>query len=337
MAVSQSAIKLTKLVERFELEILNIGKNYDRCLIHEDDINRPALQILGFFEYFNPRRIQVIGRVEWTYLSTRPEEERRQSFDAFFRRPIPALILTRNLEPFPELLEMAIKHQRTILRTKEATSLFIPSITAELKAALSSKTTRHGVLLDVYGEGVLLMGESGVGKSETAVELIKRGHRLVADDAVEIRNMGTYLLGTAPELIRHYIELRGIGVVDVRQLFGMSAVREDNEINLVVNLEPWNKNTFYDRLGTDEQFTTILDTKVPAITIPVKPGRNLAVIVEVAAMNNRHKRMGFNAAKEFAAQLDAHFEQIMRDSQMDVVDNDYDYEDYDDPAEHGDD
>ncbi len=334
MAVSQSSIKLTKLVERFELEVLNQGKNYERCLIREDDINRPALQILGFFDYFNPSRIQVMGKVEWTYLSNQPEEERRQCFDAFFQKPIPALILARGLEPFPELMEMAVKHKRTILRSREATSLFIPNLTAALKATLSPRITRHGVLVDVNGEGVLLMGESGVGKSETAVELVKRGHRLVADDAVEIRHIGTQLIGSAPELIRNYIELRGIGVVDIRQLFGMSAVREDSEINLVVNLEQWNENAFYDRLGTNDEYTTILDKKVPAITIPVKPGRNLAIIVEVAAMNNRLKRMGHNAAKEFAKQLDAHFEQMMQDSQMDAAD---DYDEYDDLSANGED
>lgn len=309
MAVSQSSIKLTKLVERFELEVLNQGKNYERCLIREDDINRPALQILGFFDYFNPSRIQVMGKVEWTYLSNQPEEERRQCFDAFFQKPIPALILARGLEPFPELMEMAVKHKRTILRSREATSLFIPNLTAALKATLSPRITRHGVLVDVNGEGVLLMGESGVGKSETAVELVKRGHRLVADDAVEIRHIGTQLIGSAPELIRHYIELRGIGVVDIRQLFGMSAVREDSEINLVVNLEQWNENAFYDRLGTNDEYTTILDKKVPAITIPVKPGRNLAIIVEVAAMNNRHRKFGFNAAEELARRVDRRAEE----------------------------
>ena len=211
--------------------------------------------------------------------------------------------------------------------TKEATSLFIPNLTDYLKGTLTPRITRHGVLLDVYGEGVLLMGESGVGKSETAIELIKRGHRLISDDAVEIRHIGTRLVGTAPDLIRHYMELRGIGVVDVQQLFGMSAVREDMEINLVVNLEQWNEGAFYDRLGTNDEHTTILDMDVPAITIPVKPGRNLAVIVEVAAMNNRQKRMGYNAAKEFAKQLDAHFEQMMQSSQMDAAD---DYDEYED-------
>ncbi len=324
---SRSAIKLSRIVEKFGLEVLNRGKNYENRLVRADDINRPGLQILGFFDYFDPSRLQVIGKVEWTYLSNQTAEQRRSCFDAFFSKPFPALILTRSLQPFPELIEMAEAHQKTILRTKEATSLFIPNLTDYLKGTLTPRITRHGVLLDVYGEGVLLMGESGVGKSETAIELIKRGHRLISDDAVEIRHIGTRLVGTAPDLIRHYMELRGIGVVDVQQLFGMSAVREDMEINLVVNLEQWNEGAFYDRLGTNDEHTTILDMDVPAITIPVKPGRNLAVIVEVAAMNNRQKRMGYNAAKEFAKQLDAHFEQMMQSSQMDAAD---DYDEYED-------
>lgn len=324
---SRSAIKLSRLVEKFGLEVLNRGKNYEKRLVRADDINRPGLQILGFFDYFDPSRLQVIGKVEWTYLSNQTAEQRRSCFDAFFSKPFPALILTRSLPPFPELTEMAETHQKTILRTKEATSLFIQNLTDYLKGTLTPRITRHGVLLDVYGEGVLLMGESGVGKSETAIELIKRGHRLISDDAVEIRHIGTRLVGTAPDLIRHYMELRGIGVVDVQQLFGMSAIREDMEINLVVNLEQWNEGAFYDRLGTNEEHTTILDMDVPAITIPVKPGRNLAVIVEVAAMNNRQKRMGYNAAKEFAKQLDAHFEQMMQSSQMDAAD---DYDEYED-------
>lgn len=327
MAASQTSIKLTKLVEQFELEVLNQGKNYERSLIRSDILNRPALQILGFFDYFYPGRLQVIGKVESTYLSNQTPDERRTCFDKFFEKPIPALILTRSIEPFPELMEMAKKHERTILRSKEVTSQFISALGDELKLKLSPRITRHGVLVDVYGEGVLLMGESGVGKSETAVELLKRGHRLVADDAVEIRHIGTRLVGSAPEIIRHYIELRGIGVVDVQQLFGMSSVREEKNLDLVINLEPWNENVFYDRLGTNEEFTTILDMKIPAITIPVKPGRNLAIIVEVAAMNNRHKRMGYNAAREFAKQLDAHFEQMMLESQLDAAD---DYDEYED-------
>ena len=307
---SQSAIKLTKLVERFELEVLNQGKNYDRCLIRADDINRPALQILGFFDYFAPDRIQVIGKVEWTYLNNQSPEERRTCFDAFFEQPIPALILTRSLEPFPELMEMAVKHRRTILRSKEDTSLFIPNFTDWLKARLSPRITRHGVLVDVYGEGVLLMGDSGVGKSETAVELVKRGHRLVADDAVEIRHIGTRLVGSAPELIRHYIELRGIGIINVAKLFGMGAVRTENEINLVVNIVPWNTQEPYDRLGLEDQYTEILGVQVPVNTIPVTAGRNLAVILEVAAMNNRQRKLGYNPAKEFTDQIDNHFTQM---------------------------
>ena len=305
---SQSSIKLTKLVERFELKVLNKGKNYDRCLIRADDINRPALQILGFFDYFAPDRIQVIGKVEWTYLSNQSSEERRKCFDAFFEKPIPALILTRSLEPFPELMEMAIKHKRTILGSKEDTSIFIPNFTDWLKARLSPRITRHGVLVDVYGEGVLLMGDSGVGKSETAVELVKRGHRLVADDAVEIRHIGTRLIGSAPELIRHYIELRGIGVVDIQKLFGMSGVKSAPQIDLVIQFERWQDEKFYDRLGLDEAHTQIMGVPIPLLTIPVSAGRNLAGIVELAVMNNRQKKYGINSAREFVEQIDSHID-----------------------------
>lgn len=309
---SQSAIKLTKLVERFELEVLNQGKNYDRCLIRADDINRPALQILGFFDYFAPDRIQVIGKVEWTYLNNQSPEERRKCFDAFLEKPIPALILTRSLEPFPELMEMAVKHKRTILRSKEDTSLFIPNFTDWLKARLSPRITRHGVLVEVYGEGILLIGDSGIGKSEAAVELLKRGHRLIADDAVEIRKVSTNsLVGTAPELIRNYIELRGIGIVNVAKLFGMGAVRTENEINLIVNIVPWNTQEVYDRLGLEEQYMELLGVKVPMNTIPITPGRNLAMILEVAAMNNRQKKLGYNAALEFTEQVNQHFDENM--------------------------
>lgn len=309
---SQSAIKLTKLVERFELEVLNQGKNYDRCLIRADDINRPALQILGFFDYFAPDRIQVIGKVEWTYLNNQSPEERRKCFDAFLEKPIPALILTRSLEPFPELMEMAVKHKRTILRSKEDTSLFIPNFTDWLKARLSPRITRHGVLVDVYGEGVLLMGESGVGKSETAVELVKRGHRLVADDAVEIRRISDSLYGSAPEIIRHYIEIRGIGIIDVQQLFGMGAVQFDSDIEIVIHLEPWQDGKFYDRLGLEGDTYTILEVQLPYVTIPVRPGRNLAGIVEIAAMKNRQMRYGYNSARDFMTQFDKKMDELAR-------------------------
>lgn len=319
------SVKLGKLIQEFNLEVLRGAEGYAERPIRTEDVNRPGLQLTGFFDYFDPKRLQVIGRVETTYLSGLTEEQRRESFEQLLSQEIPALIISRGMEPYPECMEMAEKYDRTILRSQDTTSVFMSNVIAALKNYLSPRITRHGVLVDVYGEGVLLMGESGVGKSETAVELVKRGHRLVADDAVEIRHIGTRLVGSAPELIRHYIELRGIGVVDIQQLFGMSAVREDQDINLVVNLEQWNDQVFYDRLGTNEEFTTILDMKIPAITIPIKPGRNLAIIVEVAAMNNRHKRMGYNAAQEFAKQLDAHFEQMMLSSQLDAAD---DYDEY---------
>ena len=306
------SVKLGKLIEEFDLEVLRGVENYADVLIQREDVNRPGLQLVGFFDYFDAKRMQLLGRVESTYLMQISSEERRKCFDAFLAHDIPALVITRGLDPFPELMEMAEKYDRTILRTQETTTAFMGALIAALRNYLAPRITRHGVLVEVYGEGVLLLGESGVGKSETAIELVKRGHRLVADDAVEIKRVGVKrLVGSAPELIRHYIELRGIGVVDVQQLFGMSAVREDQDIDLVVNLEQWNDETMYDRLGLEQLYTVILDVKVPALTVPVKPGRNLAIIVEVAAMNNRHKKMGYNAAQAFTQQINDHFDQAL--------------------------
>ena len=306
------SVKLGKLIEEFDLEVLRGVENYQDVLIQREDVNRPGLQLVGFFDYFDAKRMQLLGRVESTYLEQISAEERRKCFDAFLAHDIPALVITRGMEPFPELMEMAEKYDRTILRTQETTTAFMGALIAALRNYLAPRITRHGVLVEVYGEGVLLLGESGVGKSETAIELVKRGHRLVADDAVEIKRVGVKrLMGSAPELIRHYIELRGIGVVDVQQLFGMSAVREDQDIDLVVSLEQWNDETMYDRLGLEQLYTVILDVKVPALTVPVKPGRNLAIIVEVAAMNNRHKKMGYNAAQAFTQQINEHFDQAM--------------------------
>lgn len=299
------SVKLGKLIEEFDLEVLRGAENYQDVLIQREDVNRPGLQLVGFFDYFDAKRMQLLGRVESTYLEQISSEERRARFDAFLAHEIPALVITRGMEPFPELMEMAEKYDRTILRTQETTTAFMGALILALRNYLAPRITRHGVLVEVYGEGVLLLGESGVGKSETAIELVKRGHRLVADDAVEIKRVGVKrLVGSAPELIRHYIELRGIGVVDVQQLFGMSAVREDQDIDLVVNLEQWNDETMYDRLGLEQLYTVILDVKVPALTVPVKPGRNLAIIVEVAAMNNRHRKFGYNAAQELARRVD---------------------------------
>ena len=232
------SVKLGKLIEEFDLEVLRGVENYQDVLIQREDVNRPGLQLVGFFDYFDAKRMQLLGRVESTYLEQISAEERRKCFDAFLAHDIPALVITRGMEPFPELMEMAEKYDRTILRTQETTTAFMGALIAALRNYLAPRITRHGVLVEVYGEGVLLLGESGVGKSETAIELVKRGHRLVADDAVEIKRVGVKrLVGSAPELIRHYIELRGIGVVDVQQLFGMSAVREDQDIDLVVRTE----------------------------------------------------------------------------------------------------
>ena len=319
------SVKVKDIVEKFQMEVLYPGADFETETLTITDVNRPGLQFVGFFDYFDPRRLQIIGKAETMFLKSFSSAERRKCFEDLFKYEIPALVISRKLDVFPECMEMAQKYGRTLLRT-EHTSVEFTSMTIDfLNHELAPMITRHGVLMDVYGEGVLILGDSGIGKSETAIELIKRGHRLVADDAVEIRRIGDTLTGTAPELIRHYLAVRGIGVVDIQQLFGMSAVREDQDINLVVNLEQWNDQVFYDRLGTNEEFTTILDMKIPAITIPIKPGRNLAIIVEVAAMNNRHKRMGYNAAQEFAQQLDAHFEQMMLSSQLDAAD---DYDEY---------
>lgn len=310
MSNSIYSVKLTKLVEEFHLEVLRKGSNYENQVVRVRDVNRPGLQLIGFFNYFDPQRLQVLGKVENTFLTNLTAEERRKSFEQLLAQDIPALIITRGLEPFPECSEMADRYDRTILSTHQTTTAFMGELISSLRNHLAPRITRHGVLVEIYGEGVFITGESGVGKSETAIELVKRGHRLIADDAVEIRRMGDgELMGSAPELIRHYMELRGIGVVDIQQLFGVSAVKDNAQIDLVINLELWKDGAVYDRLGLEEQTTEILDVEVPTITIPVKPGRNLAVILEVAAMNNRHKKMGFNAALAFTEKINKHFEQ----------------------------
>ena len=315
------SVSLEKLIQEFNLEVLRGGRGYERRAIRTEDVNRPGLQLIGFFDYFDPTRIQVLGKVETTYLSGLTAEARRACFDSLLAQDIPAVVITREMEPFPECMEMAEKYDRTILRTQETTSSFMSALIAYLRSELSPRITRHGVLVEIYGEGILLLGESGVGKSETAIELVKRGHRLIADDAVEIKRASDKrLIGTAPELIRHYIELRGIGVIDVRRLFGMSAIKEASSIDLVVNLEQWKDGAMYDRLGLENLYSTILDVQVPALTVPVKPGRNLAVIIEVAAMNNRHKKMGYNAALEFTKQINEHFDQAMS-QQMEALEN----------------
>lgn len=306
-------VKLMDLIKEFNLTEIYSPEDIEKRLIVNDDVNRPGLPLAGFFDYFDSSRIQVIGKVETTFIDRFTPERRYASLDKLMSKRIPALIVSRGIDIYPELLDLAKQYDVPLLSSNESTSYLISSMVASLKVSLAPRITRHGVLVEVYGEGILLLGDSGVGKSETAIELVKRGHRLIADDAVEIKKVSAKsLVGSAPELIRHYVELRGIGVMDVRRIFGMGAVKPTEKIDLVVNIEIWNENTVYDRLGLEEQWTSILDVKVPAMTVPVKPGRNLAVIIEVAAMNNRHKKMGFNAAKEFTERVNKHFEEQNR-------------------------
>ena len=307
---SKPSISLGTIIDTFNLEVLYGPEGYRDQQITIEDVNRPGLQLAGFFDYFDETRLQVVGLVETAYLQRLTRGERRVSFNDLFNYNIPAIIYARSIDPYPECMEMAEKYGRCVLRTEENTANIISSLVDYLCMALSPSITRHGVLVEVYGEGVLIMGESGVGKSETAIELIKRGHRLIADDAVEIRRVNSKrLMGRAPDLIRYYMEIRGIGVVDIRRLFGMSAVKYDSTIDMLINLENWRDDAVYDRLGADEFFTDVLDVPLPTLTIPVKPGRNMAVIIEVAAMNNRNRKMGQNSAQEFSNRVDAFFEE----------------------------
>ena len=302
-------VPLTRLVEEFRLEVAFAATDYQRVQLTVEDVARPGLQLAGYFDHFEPMRLQVLGNAEVSYVNKLTPQERLRVYDKMFSYKFPALLFARTFRPDAECLAAAKKHNVTVLCSHEATSTVVSAIIAYLRDALAPRITRHGVLVEVYGEGLLLTGESGLGKSEAAVELLKRGHRLIADDAVEIRKVSEdSLIGTAPELIRNYVELRGIGIINVAQLFGMGAVRASNNIDLVVNIVPWNNQQVYDRLGLEEQYMDILGVKVPMNTIPITPGRNLAVILEVAAMNNRQRKMGYNAALEFTQQIDRHFE-----------------------------
>ena len=302
--MQERGLKITEFVSLFNLEVLNKGSDFDTAQLTITDVNRPGLQFHDFYDYFDPRRLQVIGKAEVTYLKGLSDERRRKCFDDLFLYDIPALVISRGLDCFPECLESAQEHEKTLLRTQETTVDFTSHTIERLNRVLAPCVTRHGVLLDIYGEGVMITGDSGIGKSESAIELIMRGHRLVADDAVELRRISNQLIGTAPEVIRYYIELRGIGVIDVRQLFGLRAIKTESPLDLIVHFEQWDNTKFYDRLGIEEHFTQILDVQVPYLVIPVRPGRNLASIVEVAAMNNRQRRYGVNAAQELARRVD---------------------------------
>lgn len=302
---SKYSVKLKTIVKELNLTALHTSADYEQRVLTIAEVNRPALQLAGFYNYFDPKRIQIIGRVESTYLELKTEDERRACFEELMKFDISALVICHGTTAFPECIEMAEKYGCNVFTTDEDTSDFIANVISALHTHLAPRTTMHGVLVEVHGEGVLITGDSGIGKSETALELIKRGHRLIADDAVDIRMVGkNSLVGTAPELIRYYMEMRGIGVIDVRHLFGVAAVKPESAIDLVVNLEVWDNEKAYDRLGLSNESQDILGVTVPSVTIPVRPGRNLAVILELAAINNRQKKMGYNAAETLAANHD---------------------------------
>lgn len=308
------SVKLSTLVDEFNLTKVYTPPHYESVRIVKPDLNRPGMQLVGFFSHFDNERIQLMGTVEIMYLKTLPSSERRKIFAELMKRGIPALIICHQMEVYPECLEMAKKYEISLLTTELDTSVFEAELITTLNIYLGPRITRHGTMLEVYGEGILITGESGVGKSETAIELVKRGHRLIADDAVEIKKISyNTLFAESPPLIQHYIELRGIGVVDVMRLFGMGAIKTRQELDLIINIETWQEGMMYDRLGLENQYTTLLGVKVPIMKIPVKPGRNLAVIIEVAAMNNRQKKLGFNSAQEFTERINRHFAESLKE------------------------
>ena len=306
MINDEYSVSLSSVAREQGLAVLHAAKDFGSARVRTADVNRPALQLAGFYDYFDPKRLQLIGRVESTYLMSLPEGERREALERFMRFDLCAIILCHGIDEIPELMEFAVKYDRTIMSTSEDTSTFMADLISMLRNAMAPRVTLHGVLVEVYGEGLLITGDSGVGKSETALELIKRGHRLIADDAVEIRRISREtLIGKAPALIRYYMELRGIGVINARHIFGVGAVKPETGVDLVVNFELWDDEKTYDRLGLETEHTSILGVDLPSYTVPVRPGRNLAVILELAAMNNRQKKMGYNAAEALVREHDA--------------------------------
>ena len=299
--VRRTPASLKKMVEIFSMEILHKGRDFDNTVVTISDVNRPALQLVGFYDYFDDKRLQILGRGEMRFLDRMTETERMRVFNKLLSYPFPALIVARDMDVPTELVQMAEKHDRTLLRSAESTVDVTSKLIDYLNRAMAPQIARHGVLMNIYGQGVLILGDSGIGKSETAIELLKRGHRLVADDAVEIRRISNSLFGTAPEIIRHYIEIRGVGVIDVQQLFGMGAVQFDTEIDLVIQLEQWIDGKFYDRLGLGEEKYEILGVELPIVTIPVRPGRNL--------------KYGYNAARDFVTQFDSKVDEMMKEKQ----------------------
>ena len=301
-----STVKMSEVVEKMNLRNLTPDVDHTDKYVKLPDINRPALQLSGFFKHFASERVQIIGYVEYSYLKTLDEEKKKEVYEAFLSYEIPCLIFCRNLKPDELLLAEANKRNIPVFSTEKKTSQFMAEIIRWLNVQLAPCISIHGVLVDVYGVGVLIMGESGIGKSEAALELVKRGHRLVSDDVVEIRKVSDEtLVGSAPDITRHFIELRGIGIVDVKNLFGVLSVKQTQNIDLVITLEDWDRDKEYDRLGLEEQYTEFLGNKVVCHQLPIRPGRNLAVIVETAAINKKKKNMGYNAAQELYRRVQA--------------------------------
>lgn len=297
-------VTLKRLADEFSLETVFAPDDLENIKISSVEVNRPGLHFAGYFEYYDEKRVQIIGYNEMGYLNGLDEKKRSERINALFSAKPVCVIVTRGLDIFEDMKSAAQRYSVPLMRTAEATSAFMAAIISTLNTELAPRITTHGVLVEVYGEGILLLGESGVGKSETAIELVKRGHRLIADDAVEIRRVSNKtLVGTSPENIRHFIELRGIGIINARRIFGMGSVKVTEKIDMVIQMELWDKNKVYDRMGIGNETHDILGIKVSSLTIPVKPGRNLAVIIEVAAMNNRQKKMGYNAAEELLEKL----------------------------------
>ena len=304
MQLKEFGVSLGDLIHEFNFEVVYGPEGFEKTEITKDDVNRPGLQLAGFYDYFDPNRIQIMGKVESSYVERMDSQARFACFERLFETGIPVLIISRNIDAFPECIAAAQKCGVPILRTNEFTSAIMSAIIASLKVNLAPRVTLHGVLIEIYGEGVLLLGDSGVGKSETAIELVKRGHRLIADDAVEIRRVSAKtLVGSSPANIRHFSEIRGIGIINVANLFGMGAVKPTERIDFIVNLEEWDDTKSYDRMGLNRECTEILGLKIPVLTIPVRQGRKLAVIIEDAAMNKRQKASGNDAALELMKNL----------------------------------
>ena len=297
-------VPLSKVMKELSLNVISMPSDPDGILVSSMDVNRPGLELNGFYDYYDTSRIMIFGNAETAFLNSVSSEQRAKVLGEIFSKKPPAAIVARDLKPCPELVEATKANGVPLLSTSETTSTLVAALVSFMNVELAPRITRHGVLVEVYGEGILLVGDSGVGKSETAIELIKRGHRLIADDAVIIRRVSAKtLVGEAPDNIKHFIELRGIGIINARRIFGMGAVKLTENIDMVINLEIWDNQKIYDRMGIDREYTEILGIKVPVLTIPVKPGRNLAIIIEVAAMNNRQKKMGYNAAQELLSNL----------------------------------